>query len=269
MGRWKEMAKKLTAILILMTPMAGNAAVTLDVQGGALMGASNVYVNGMLYDVEFIDGACAAHFDGCDATSDFDFQNRADADSASQALLDQVLLDVPEGMFDTLYNLTNGCEVNIGALPRCEIWIPYDLGGLLGVSRAINTGVNDSVQGLGTSTRDLSGDQRATWAVWSQGGNDADGDQVDDSIDLCPNTDIPEGAPSRWLGKNRWSLDGGDDGISFTQREPQAGSVFQFATVNTGGCSCEQIVAAMGAGQGHLRAGCSTSLLLDWIQQVP
>jgi hypothetical protein len=93
---------------------------------------------------------------------------------------------------------------------------------------------------------------------------DDDNDTVLDDDDLCPSTAIPDGAPSRRLGKNRWTFVG-NDGANFTQASPQAGSVFQFTTGDTGGCSCEQIVAATGTGKDHLRKGCSTSVMLNWV----
>lgn len=94
---------------------------------------------------------------------------------------------------------------------------------------------------------------------------DEDADGVPNDDDVCPATAIPEDVPSSGqLGKNKWALDG-ENGTSFTQASPQAGSVFQFTTGDTGGCSCEQIVAATGAGKGQLKNGCSTSLMLEWV----
>jgi hypothetical protein len=97
---------------------------------------------------------------------------------------------------------------------------------------------------------------------------DEDADGVPNDNDVCPATEIPEGAPSSGrLGKNKWALDG-QNGTTFTQASPQAGSVFQFTTGDTGGCSCEQIVAATGAGQAHLKNGCSTSVMLNWVESL-
>ena len=71
--------------------MAGSAqAATLNVVGGQLMGASNVLVDGNLYDVQFLDGTCIDLYNGCDEASDFTFQTQASAVLASQALLDQL-----------------------------------------------------------------------------------------------------------------------------------------------------------------------------------
>ncbi len=102
----------LAAVLVLMA--GGAQAATLNVVGGQLMGASNVLVDGNLYDVQFLDGTCIDLYNGCDAVSDFTFQTEASATLAAQALLDQVFLDVavfapPSWDFDSQPWLTNGC----------------------------------------------------------------------------------------------------------------------------------------------------------------
>jgi hypothetical protein len=95
---------------------------------------------------------------------------------------------------------------------------------------------------------------------------DDDNDGVDDGIDQCENTMIPEAAPtsSRGLGKNRWALIV-ENSTDFTQAPPQEGSMFSFTTLDTRGCSCSQIVEAAGIGNNHLKRGCSTSVMLNWI----
>jgi hypothetical protein len=72
---------------------------------------------GTSYDVEFVDGSCAALFGGCDSFSDFDF-NFGNAGAPTQALLDQVFV----GGFDIDYTLTLGCESN--SLGACRVLIP-------------------------------------------------------------------------------------------------------------------------------------------------
>jgi len=101
--------------------VSSSQALTRDVVGGQLLGASGVIVNGVSYDVQFLDGTCAALFSGCDADSDFDFPNQAVANAAAQALLDQVFLDVAAGMFDSDPSLTNGCTNT----SNCTSHIPY------------------------------------------------------------------------------------------------------------------------------------------------
>ncbi|MEE8525997.1 MAG: right-handed parallel beta-helix repeat-containing protein [Thermoanaerobaculia bacterium] len=97
------------------------------------------------------------------------------------------------------------------------------------------------------------------------GSPDSDGDGVLDTVDVCPGTAIPEAVPTRRFGKNRWAL---MDGTDFEQAPPQAGSKRSFTTTDTGGCSCEQIVAVAGLGGGHLKFGCSTSVMLAWVELV-
>jgi hypothetical protein len=113
----------LTAVLVLVA--SGAQAATLTVVGGQLMGASDVLVDGSLYDVQFLDGTCIDLYNGCDDTSDFTFQTSASAFLASQALLDQVFLDGPLGLFDVSPLLTNGCS-DSGA---CVAATPYFSGG--------------------------------------------------------------------------------------------------------------------------------------------
>lgn len=96
---------------------SGAQAATLNVVDGQLMGASGVIVDGTAYNVQFLDGACTELFNGCDDASDFIWQTRDAAILASQALLDQVFLDVPQGLFDDSPNLTNGCN----SLHNCEV----------------------------------------------------------------------------------------------------------------------------------------------------
>ena len=111
----------LAAVLVLMA--GGAQAVTLDVVGGQLLGASDVLVDGSLYNVEFLDGTCIALYSGCDSVSDFTFQTQAAALLASQALLDQVFLDGVY-LFDFNPNLTVGCGTYY-AVPACLVMTPF------------------------------------------------------------------------------------------------------------------------------------------------
>ena len=89
---------------------------------GILTGASDVNVNGTLYDVAFVDGSCATLFSPfCLFESAFTFPTFADAEAAAQALLDQVFLNVSAGRFDTHPELTNGCGDPI----VCSAFIPF------------------------------------------------------------------------------------------------------------------------------------------------
>ncbi len=157
--------------LLLLIPVLfvarGSDAATLNVVGGELLGASNVNVGGMLYDVAFIDGSCETVFGGCDELSDFDFITAPDALAASQALLDQVFLDVPAGDFDTEPELTTGCT----GTSRCEAWTPYAFGGFgISAGRAINrepAGGPDIANTSASATTDLFLTSLSVYAVWT------------------------------------------------------------------------------------------------------
>lgn len=104
-------ALALAAAFATLTATSGLAAtVQLNVVGGQLLGASNVDVNGTLYNVEFVDGTCFALFDGCDEVSDFAFSTMEAVDAALQSLLDTVLLDGALGNFDSNPTLINGLD---------------------------------------------------------------------------------------------------------------------------------------------------------------
>jgi hypothetical protein len=131
-------------------------AVELQISGGELTGALGVNVGGTLYNVEFVDGSCNSLFSGC-IDSSFAFHTLSSAASASQALLDQVFLDGPQGNFDSLSELTAGCELVNGGV--CFVHTPYGVSAdprLPGVFtiEAANFGVSDPlfdhIQGSGT-----------------------------------------------------------------------------------------------------------------------
>ena len=96
----------------LLTSPSAFAITTLLLNGtGQLIGANNVEVGGTLYDVQFMEGTCITVFSGCDkASEDFIFTTEDSALEASKSLLAQVLLDSPQGNFDQLPHLTQGCE---------------------------------------------------------------------------------------------------------------------------------------------------------------
>ena len=168
--------------------LAGAAqAATLNVVGGQLMGASNVLVEGNLYDVQFLDGNCFDLYNGCGSgalTGVFPFNVStvgSDADNAeairilnavSQALLDQVFLDGVEGLFGSDPSLTNGCALS----GFCRAATPYDnftTDQVVDYVFAVNYGASrpDNVDDvgfdkvfIGDSFGDLAG---VTWAVWT------------------------------------------------------------------------------------------------------
>ena len=100
------------------------------------------------------------------------------------------------------------------------------------------------------------------------GPSDTDGDGIPNDDDLCPGTSIPEAiVPSVRLGTNRWALV--DDDFDFDTKKPKGnGPNRSYNTTDTGGCSCEQIIAAQGLGNGHTKFGCSISAMDDWVALV-
>jgi hypothetical protein len=114
-------------LLLLAAPLTTTAVVLLIDSNGELTGADDIQIGSQLYSVRFVEGSCESVFSGCDAASDFTFQTPADAQAASLALLEQVLLDTGAGQFDSIPELTFGCEpFNIPfALPQCWILTPF------------------------------------------------------------------------------------------------------------------------------------------------
>lgn len=112
--------KKLLAVIgFIFLPLSASAA-TLQVSGGQLLGAMDVNVDGILYDVSFERDSCNQLYKP-DCTG-FTFTTLADATDAAQALLDQVFLDGVSGFFDTDTTLTNGCALtNV-----CKVLTPYE-----------------------------------------------------------------------------------------------------------------------------------------------
>ncbi len=100
-------------------------AATLNVIDGILYGAAGVEVDGTLYDVQFVDGPCITFFSGCDEASDFVFSTQSSATAAAQALLDQVFLDGPDGLFDSRPYLTAGCAESVPNPYVCAVSTPY------------------------------------------------------------------------------------------------------------------------------------------------
>lgn len=108
------------ATLLLTTAPAG-AAVQI-VENGILTGATGVDVGGTSYDVEFLDGTCAAVFGGCNSSGDFTFTTFESGRLAAQSLLDQVFIDGVLGQFDTNPALTRGCSAPLS----CHVLIPIE-----------------------------------------------------------------------------------------------------------------------------------------------
>jgi hypothetical protein len=159
----------LAAVLVLVA--SGAQAVTLNVIGGQLMGASDVLVDGNSYDVQFLDGTCADFYSGCDDVSDFTFQTSLAAILASQALLTQVFLDGVLGNFDSTPWLTNGCEAGPS---QCTVAAPYTLPSSTSVRwlgpRNLPGTASDPAAVTGTSHPSLfdsTTSPQQVWSVWT------------------------------------------------------------------------------------------------------
>jgi hypothetical protein len=96
---------------------------------------------------------------------------------------------------------------------------------------------------------------------------DEDGDGVPNDNDVCAGTAIPEGVPTVRLGVNRWALTDGD-GVFDTSSPRGRGPNLSFTIGETAGCSCEQIIAELGVGDGHTMFGCSNGVMRNWVQLV-
>ena len=154
----------------------------LNISNGTLFGASDVDVNGVLYDVAFREGTCAELFNGCDQNSDFTFSNPTNngalINAAMLALLEQVFIETPSYAFDSNPALTNGCFDPL----LCSVFTPLFLSGggnSLGLTSSNNTSNIANAQvgsldhigaGSGLVTFDTTAADRdlSVYAVWTQ-----------------------------------------------------------------------------------------------------
>lgn len=164
------------------------AITTLSVTDDQLTGATNVHVGATMYDVEFVNGSCNSLFAGCTQVA-FTFLNKADALAASQALLDQVLINDPVGgLFDDLPYLTAGCE---NAIAPCNVITPYrDEFGDIPIYRgafAVNqSGSGDDASSfVGSPAVDTVLDNTSVFALWQPS---------------PPSTPVPEAATLALMG---------------------------------------------------------------------
>ena len=160
---------KATSVGTLLLPFTAGATALLEVDAsGQLIGATSVEVDGTFYDVEFVEGSCVDVFNGCDDTGEFTFPDQVDASLAAAALLAQVFLDDPLGMFDSDPSLTRGCATSGNVGPDgCAIrtaWGILDGGQFLSFD-AFNF-VDPAMDA--TDTNGGSPFLSSVWAVWSE-----------------------------------------------------------------------------------------------------
>ncbi len=157
--------------VVLGAPHPSRADVMLDIQNNVLVGASGVEVDGVTYNVQFVDGTCIAVFSGCDSVADFQFSSQDAAEKAAQALLDQVFL----GDFDTLAKFTQGCSDP----ESCVTFVPFGGFATIQGTPFLSVGAAQNLFGSSTdSASALSGlliplaldtttEPTATWAVFT------------------------------------------------------------------------------------------------------
>nr|WP_320015613.1 PEP-CTERM sorting domain-containing protein [uncultured Desulfobacter sp.] len=146
---------------------------TLIVEDGQLMGATDVLVNGVSYDVEFLDdSADYLYNDGVDFT--FTFTTETDALAASAVLLAQVFIDDElDGLFDSDPTLTNGG----GYTGYIYVYTPYEIdetvSSWMNMAYAFNSKIDHSEpDGTGSkydvnTSYDTAGMSGQVYAVWS------------------------------------------------------------------------------------------------------
>ncbi len=158
------------AVSVVNMPVHASPDLLIDAGSGKLTGATGVDVSGNLYDVSFQDGSCLGlAIAGCIPGTTFVFGTQAAALTASQALLNSVLIDVgPEQLFDAQPELTRGCEVTLA----CFIATPYGfnfgfLVAVIATNHAVNA--NDSLNPSfsAATTTDFTDHPDVTWAIWT------------------------------------------------------------------------------------------------------
>lgn len=158
-------------VVCLLAASLAQATPILIVNGsGQLTGATGVDVEGTLYDVEFVDGTCAAVFGVCDQAF-FTFTDSFSSFMASIALLEQVFIPANDP-FDSDPSLTQGCS----AAEQCIVVTPYDVitvddDPIVSATAAVNyalLGIDEEVHTSFLAEIDLQSLQAFTWARWEE-----------------------------------------------------------------------------------------------------
>lgn len=174
----RYLTNALVGLAFLVTGETVQAEVILNVSNGQLIGAQNVEVNGALFFVSFVEGTCIDIFSGCDdAEEDFTFTTQAAANEASQALLDQVLIDNGDHSFDSVPGLTTGCTNRPPDFDDCDVFTPYGIDNPVALVASIARNFSpasrfeDFVDASSFGkTQDTTSLGFAVYAVWSQTG---------------------------------------------------------------------------------------------------
>jgi len=162
------------ALLIISCFSLKGVAATLVVdysESTLLLGADDVNVGGELFDVRFSPGSCEGLFNGCIAQTEFAFDTVETANAASQALLDQVFVNVldadPILLFDVNPEFTSGCEFS-GSF-SCAVLTSFGFTGSgdVRVVAAVNGETSDFVTQDGFAPIDTTFIGNETYAIWS------------------------------------------------------------------------------------------------------
>ena len=116
-----KLVHALVAVLIVIATPHANAAILQVDSSGNLTGATGVTVGAKIYNVKFSSGSCVELFNGC-VQSAFTFGTQEDALLAGDALLSQVFIDGPLGIFDSVPGMVFGCKINFY---MCQSLIPF------------------------------------------------------------------------------------------------------------------------------------------------
>jgi len=152
------------------------ASVIHHIQYDQLVGATGIDIDGSLYQVRFVDSSCVLLFDNCDETSDFFFTDAQAGLDANLALLEQVLLDFPSGLFDSQPELTHGCYSDIfcsivtpigSVAPQLEVFPAVFLINKADQRGDIHTGSGSTFRASDFGLRNSSADT-LTYAIWSK-----------------------------------------------------------------------------------------------------
>ena len=133
-----------------------------------LHGAKGVLIDGFSYNVRFIDSSCDRIWSGCD-NNKFLFKTSEFAMKASQALLDQVFLDLaPHLLFDSVPWTLAGIE----PLNEAFVWTPFrntgsGVSAMTAVNRPMESG-DFTGAGAAPVSRDFGSFAASdTWAKWT------------------------------------------------------------------------------------------------------
>ena len=154
------------------------ASVVHHIQYDQLVGATGIEINGEVYQVQFADSSCILLFNNCDETTDFFFPDAQSGLEANLALLEQVLLDLPSGLFDSEPELTRGCYSHIqcsivtpigSVAPQLEMFPAVFLINKKDQRSDIHTGSGSTFRASDFGLRNSSADT-LTYAIWSRDG---------------------------------------------------------------------------------------------------